>query len=82
MELSILYCGECESILAASPGLGLTVECIAHTVGGVSHKGYVALRLTNADVMPADLADLTLLAAKYSKAAFAAQLKPLAGSCP
>lgn len=81
MKLSLLYCGECDAILAAAPGLGLVVECVAHTSGAATHKGYVALRLPNADVSPADLADLTALAAKFPKVSYAAQLEPLIGGC-
>ena len=82
MKLSILYCGECDAILAAAPGLGLVAECVAHTSGAATHSGYVALRLPDADVSLTDLADLTALAAKYPKVHHAAQLEPLTGSCP
>lgn len=82
MKLSILYCGECDVIVAASPGLGLVAKCVAHTSGDAAHRGYVALRLPDADVALTDLADLTVIAAKYPKANHAAQLEPLTGSCP
>ncbi len=82
MALSILYCGECDVILAASPELNLIAECLAHTIGGVTHRGYHALRLPGAVAVPSDFADLTVLVSKYPKVDFAAQLEPLAGDCP
>lgn len=82
MALSILYCGECDKILAASPELGLVAECLAHSVGENVHRGYRALRLATAEASAADLADLNMLAQRYPKAEHAAQLEPLAGSCP
>lgn len=78
MKLSILYCAECDRILAAAPGLGLAVECVAHD----AHKGFVALRLIEAEVSQVELTDLALLASKYPKAAYEQQLEPPAGSCP
>ena len=79
MALSILYCRECDAILAAAPGLGLSVECASHTVGGALHRGGVALRLP--DVDPTDDAlDLTAIAAQYPKSAHASSLVAV-GNC-
>jgi hypothetical protein len=87
MALSILYCGECDKILAASPELDLVAECLAHSAPSVQstesvHRGYRALRLADAEASAADLADLEILAQRYAKPDYAARLEPLAGSCP
>lgn len=82
MALSILYCGECDAILAAAIGISLVAECVAHTVKDTPHTGYRALRLVDVNLSSMDLADLTALAAKYPKADYAKQLEPLAGCCP
>jgi hypothetical protein len=79
MSLSILYCRECDTILAAAPGLNLAVDCASHTAGGALHRGCVALRLP--DVNLAGALDLTALAAQYPKRAHAAHLVAV-GNCP
>lgn len=81
MALSILYCGECDRILAASPELDLTAECLAHSTNEIVHRGYQALRLIVSEATAADFADLELLAQKYPKSTYATQLEPLAGCC-
>jgi hypothetical protein len=79
MSLSILYCRVCDTILAAAPGLELTVECASHYAGGALHRGCVALRLPDVD-LTADALDLAALAAKYPKGAHSASLVAV-GSC-
>ena len=79
MSLSILYCRECDTILAAAPGLDLGVECASHTAGGASHRGCVALRLPDVN-LAADELDLTVLAAQYPKMVHAAHLEAV-GNC-
>lgn len=79
MSLSILYCRECDAILAAAPGLDLVVECISHLAGGVPHRGSVALRLPDVD-LTSDALDLTELAAQYPKSALGSNLETV-GSC-
>jgi hypothetical protein len=78
MSLSILYCNKCDTILAAAPGLDLTVECVSHTTEGVLHRGGVALRLPDVDLAGAP--DLTKLAAQYPKSAYASSLVAV-GNC-
>jgi hypothetical protein len=82
MALSILYCGECDKILAASPELGLVAECLAHSIGEIVHRGYRALRLAAVEITATDLVDLEILAQKFVKRDYADQLEPLVGSCP
>jgi len=79
MSLSILYCRECDTILAAAPGLGLVVECVSHTAGGVPHRGSVALRLPDVE-LTTDALDLTKLSAQYPKSRHAASLVAV-GNC-
>lgn len=81
MQISILYCAECELVVAASLGLTLAAECACHEVKGVRHTGYRALRVPIAAVEPAVLADLSALASVYPKDQYADQLEPLAGVC-
>jgi len=81
MALSILYCRECDAILAAAPGLGLTVECASHGAGSKRHRGCVVLRLPDVDLAEVSAGlDLTALAAQYPKATHAESLEPV-GSC-
>jgi hypothetical protein len=79
MALSILYCRQCDAILAAAPGLDLSVECASHFVGGTSHRGCVALRLPDVDLADDGL-DLTALAAKYPKSGHTTSLVAV-GNC-
>ena len=79
MSLSILYCRECDAILAAAPGLDLVVECISHIAGGTPHKGSVALRLPDVALAAGEL-DLTELTAKYPKSSHVANLAAV-GNC-
>lgn len=79
MALSILYCRECDVILAAAPGLELDVECVSHTAGGISHRGSVALRLPDVDLATETL-DLTKLGARYPKSMYATRLATV-GNC-
>lgn len=81
MPLSILYCAECELILAAAPALNFVAACVAHDASGVMHTGYQALRLATAEVTSAVLADLSALALAYPKNRYAEQLESLAGAC-
>ena len=78
MSLSILYCRECDTILAAAPGLGLSVECASHFAGDTSHRGCVALRLPDVDL--AGTLDLTALGAQYPKSVHAKSLEAV-GNC-
>ena len=79
MALSILYCRECDMVLAAAPGRDLSVECASHSVGGVLHRGCVALRLPHVD-LDASALDLTTLASQYPKGAHISSLEPI-GTC-
>lgn len=79
MGLSILYCRTCDTILAAAPGLDLTVECASHTVGSALHRGCVALRLPDVD-LAGDVLDLAELSAKYPKSAHTDSLVAV-GNC-
>lgn len=82
MAITILYCAQCDQILAAAPGLDLAAKCVSHVADGGVHSGYVALRLLSAQVSSAEFADLTALAAAYPKADYTAKLEALAGRCP
>ncbi len=77
MSLSILYCRECDMILAAAPGLDLSVDCASHAVKGILHRGGLALRLPDVNLTALDL---TKLAVQYPKSVHAASLKPV-GNC-
>lgn len=79
MALSILYCRECDAILAAAPGLNLTVECASHTVGGTLHRGCVALRLPDVGLAGSVL-NLTELSVQYPKSRHVASLEAV-GNC-
>jgi hypothetical protein len=79
MALSILYCRECDVILAAAPGLHLTVDCASHSVGSTLHMGCVALRLPYVG-LTGDTLDLTELSAKFPKSVHAESLEAV-GNC-
>jgi hypothetical protein len=79
MSLSILYCRECDTILAAAPGLDLVVECVSHTAGGVPHRGSVALRLPDVNLATEAL-DLTELTVQYPKSTHGSSLEAV-GNC-